>query len=51
MVQQMGNECMSTHSLGPADIARLFSTLSIKGIIPGASEISKDLRNSLKDEI
>ena len=38
-------------SLGPADIARLFHTLNIKGIIPGVYEISKDLKNSLKAEI
>lgn len=32
-------------------MVRLFSTLRIKGTVSGASEISKDLRKSLKDEI
>lgn len=47
--KQVRNGCLC--SLRPADIAGLFSTMGIKGMISGASEISEDLRKSLKDEI
>lgn len=47
--EQVRNGCL--RSLRPADIVRLFSMLRIKGTVSGTSEISKDLKKSLKDEI
>lgn len=44
--KQVTDGCL--HSLKPAKIARLFSTLSIKAITSDTSEISKDLKKEFK---